>query len=261
MAYSAKAEGRHVSNVPAFPSKVQNLNIIIIMETKKYPSHDIHRMRPVFFLTGVIVSLGITISAFQWETKRTVHQDRVPVDWQNETAMIDVIAVVEPERPKPDIVPEKKIVSTSPPVVSTSIIEMSSTESPEAKGPDMTDTGNLTLTPSFTEPEEDLGDEPFLIVETPPQPVGGYKLFYEKISKEIRYPRADRSMGMEGKVFLSYIVERDGTIGELKVEKGISKGLNEEAMRVIRDSKWTPGKQRGKPVRVRMVLPIYFKLG
>jgi protein TonB len=69
-------------------------------------------------------------------------------------------------------------------------------------------------------------------------------------------------MGTEGKVFVQFVINKDGSISDVVAIKGIGAGCDEEAVRIIQSSpQWTPGKQRGKPVKQRMVLPITFKLG
>ena len=86
--------------------------------------------------------------------------------------------------------------------------------------------------------------------------------FYEFVGKKLKYPAQARRMGIEGKVFVEFVIERDGTITDVKAIKGIGAGCDEEAVRVLQTApKWKPGKQRGKPVRQRMVFPIAFKLG
>jgi protein TonB len=77
----------------------------------------------------------------------------------------------------------------------------------------------------------------------------------------MKYPAQARRMGIEGKVFVEFVVDKDGTLTEVKTVKGIGAGCDEEAVRVIQSApKWKPGKQRGRPVKVRMILPIIFKL-
>jgi protein TonB len=99
-------------------------------------------------------------------------------------------------------------------------------------------------------------------VENQPAPVGGYEAFYKYIGKNIKYPDQARRMGVEGKVFVQFVVDKDGSITDVQVLKGIGSGCDEEAIRVVKSApKWTPGKQRGRPVRVRMSVPIAFKLG
>ena len=109
-------------------------------------------------------------------------------------------------------------------------------------------------------PEEKV-DEIFTIVEEQPSPDGGIKSFYEFVSKNLNYPAQARRMGMEGRVFVEFVVEKDGSLTDIKVVKGIGAGCNEEAVRVLSLApNWNPGKQRGREVRVRMIMPIMFKL-
>jgi periplasmic protein TonB len=227
------------------------------METKKNPVKDIHRMRGVFFLVGVITSLGITIGAFQFESKKIVHKEREPVDWNiMTTATIIPITAIEP--PKPEFVVEKKVVASQPSFEPTTIV-VSSIEQSEGKTPDMEAIGSLTLTPTFTIDEEPT-EEVFLFVESQPTPIGGYEKFYRDVAKDLDYPNVARRQNIEGKVFVEFIVERDGTVSDVRVIKGIGFGCDEAAMKAVEHRLWTPGKQRGKPVRVRMVAPITFKL-
>ena len=111
------------------------------------------------------------------------------------------------------------------------------------------------------EPEEEETEEVFLIVEEPPAPVGGMEAFYNYVNENIQYPRQARTMRIEGRVFVQFVVDKDGSITNVEVLKGIGGGCDEEAVRVVKNApKWHPGKQRGRPVRVKMVLPITFKL-
>ena len=108
---------------------------------------------------------------------------------------------------------------------------------------------------------EEQADEIFTIVEEQPSPVGGIKAFYDYVGKNLKYPGKARRMGVEGRVFVEFIVEKDGSLTDIKVAKGIGGGCDEEAIRVISHApKWNPGRQRGNPVRVRMVMPIMFQL-
>ena len=111
------------------------------------------------------------------------------------------------------------------------------------------------------EPPEEPVDKPVFAPETPAEPEGGLSAFYEFIGKNLKYPRLARQLDIEGKVTLTFIIERDGSLSDIEVIKGIGGGCDEEAVRVLAMSpKWNPGKQRGVPVRVRMTLPVVFKL-
>lgn len=109
---------------------------------------------------------------------------------------------------------------------------------------------------------EDGSDELFTYVEDMPVPPGGFESFYTYIARTLNYPKQARQMGIEGKVFVQFIVNKDGTITDVQAIKGIGAGCDLEATGVVANSpKWQPGKQNGRPVNVRMILPITFKLG
>lgn len=101
----------------------------------------------------------------------------------------------------------------------------------------------------------------FVAVEQVPQFPGGIEAFYRYLSKNIRYPAAMRDAGVQGKVIVSFVVERDGSLTDLRVTRGVAADIDMEALRVIRESpKWTPGIQNGRPVRVAYSVPIAFNL-
>ncbi|HET9054860.1 MAG TPA: TonB family protein [Cyclobacteriaceae bacterium] len=101
----------------------------------------------------------------------------------------------------------------------------------------------------------------FTVVEQQPEFAGGYEAMMNFIQKNMRYPASARRMGVDGTVYVSFVVSKDGSISEVKTIRGISADCDKEAMRVVSMMPpWKPGKQNGKPVFVRFVLPIKFKL-
>lgn len=93
-------------------------------------------------------------------------------------------------------------------------------------------------------------------------PVGGLLSFYQYISRTMTYPMRARRRGIEGKVYVEFVVNKDGTLSNVKTVKGIDPQCNSEAERAIANSpNWNPGYYRGRPVKVRYVLPLTFKLG
>ena len=119
----------------------------------------------------------------------------------------------------------------------------------------------ITIQP-VEEPKEDP-NEIFLVVEESAAPIGGMSAFYEYVGKKMqgKYPAQARRMGIEGKVFVEFVVNKDGSIVDVRAMKGIGAGCDELAVKVVQEAPaWKPGKQRGKPVRQKMVLPITFKL-
>jgi periplasmic protein TonB len=100
----------------------------------------------------------------------------------------------------------------------------------------------------------------FDVVEEMPTYIDGEKAFYEFAAKNIVYPAKDKEEGKEGNVYLSVIVELDGTLSDITVKKAYSQAAGIEAVRVAKLTKWNPGKMWGKPVRVKMFLPFKFRL-
>ena len=118
----------------------------------------------------------------------------------------------------------------------------------------------------FEEPVEEVvveeeEDKIFTVVEQQPEFQGGYEAMMNFIKKNMRYPASARRMGVDGTVYVSFVVSKDGSISEVKTIRGISADCDKEAIRVVSMMPpWKPGKQNGKPVFVRFVLPIKFKL-
>jgi protein TonB len=111
-------------------------------------------------------------------------------------------------------------------------------------------------------PVVEKADEIFDVVENAPEFPGGMEAWNKYLSSNLKYPTQARRMGVEGTVYVVFVVNTDGSIQDVELLRGIGGGCDEEALRVVSNApKWTPGKQRGRPVRVRMRLPIRFKLG
>lgn len=109
--------------------------------------------------------------------------------------------------------------------------------------------------------EEPKEPEIFVVVEQMPEFPGGDKALYEFLAKNIKYPAVAKDNGIEGKVYIKFVINEDGSVSQATVARGIGGGCDEEALRVVKDMpKWKPGKQRGKNVKVWYTLPVYFKL-
>jgi TonB family protein len=104
-------------------------------------------------------------------------------------------------------------------------------------------------------------DSIYQIVEEMPQFPGGEKAMMEYVAKNVKYPQEAKDKEIQGRVFVGFIVEKDGSVNEVKVLRSIGGGCDEEAVRVVKAMpKWKPGKQKGEPVRVSYMMPINFKL-
>lgn len=98
-------------------------------------------------------------------------------------------------------------------------------------------------------------------VQVAPEFPGGREAMYKYLQKTIQYPTADMVAGIQGRVFLRFVVGKEGAVNDVAVARGVSPGLDAEAMRAVRAMpNWTPGLKNGKPVKVCFVLPVSFKL-
>lgn len=224
------------------------------MEAKKNPKQDLQRQSFKFFLIGLSISVALTITAFEWRTKK-----RVPVpptfDTPIEAALLEVKPTVHEVIPKAPILIKQRVSQSK----QVTLVTLSETDrSDEVDDVPVIDDIDFTV-PGTSIPEE---TDPviFIAPELMPAPIGGYKSFYEQLSNSIKYPRQAQRNHTQGKVFVEFIIDQQGYVTNLKIAKGIGDGCDEEAMRVLSKIRWEPGKQRGKPVKVRMTLPLTFKL-
>lgn len=226
------------------------------MEPKKTEKADLTKKSFLFFNIGLTVSLLLAISAFTYK----VYDDTSAKDLHSNQAVTEEIMEVPPTEQLPPPPPK---------IEQPQIIEVpDEKEIEEEIEINMDAETNITETqPEITvapvvEVEKEDPNQVFLVVEESAAPEGGMPAFYQFVQKKLKYPAQARRMGVEGKVFVEFVIEKDGSITDVKFIKGIGAGCDEEAVRVVKSApKWKPGKQRGKPVRQRMVLPISFKLG
>ena len=230
------------------------------MELKKYVRVDHYRKRPLFLSLGLLISVSLSVAAFQIKTP-VVKKD-LTFDREDDPVNLYITPQTEhdepkrPEPPKPqkkEIKPQdlKNIVEASKDEIENEIFDDEDWEEPIPDDP-----------VDVFIPIEDDEDQIFIIVEDRAKPADGFKAFYKFLGKNIKYPTQARRLGVEGRVFVSFVVERDGSLSDIKVLRGIGAGCDEEALRVLGIApKWKPGKQRGRPVRVQMQLPIVFSLG
>lgn len=125
------------------------------------------------------------------------------------------------------------------------------------------DLNNIVIT-GFLPKKEEVSDQSiynFVSMSSPPNYPGGVFKFYEYLSKNIKYPTMAADNEIEGNVFVSFVVEKDGSLTDIKVDRRLGYGTDEEALRVLKMSKrWNPGMQNGRPVRVKYNIPIKFSL-
>jgi protein TonB len=127
---------------------------------------------------------------------------------------------------------------------------------------DGTGVGNGKSGNSVGTGESDIDNTTYIFAEKMPEPANGMNGWMKFLQGNIRYPGLAAENGITGKVLVSFIIEKDGQLSNIKVERGQGYGLDEEAIRVLKLAKaWKPGMQNGRPIRVKLTLPITFSLG
>jgi len=209
----------------------------------------------LFFLIGLSISLFAVIVMFEWrfyDEQQTISLGTVEDDFDD---IMDIPPTEQPPPPPPKV-QHPVIKEVSDEVIIEEIeldIDVEVTEETKVE--------DVVYDVTVDEPEEEEVEEIFQIVEKRPEFKGGMKAFYQFVSKNLEYPQAAKRQQISGVVYVRFVVEKNGSITQAEVLKGIGGGCDEEALRVIENSpKWIPGAQRGKPVRVYMTMPIRFIL-
>ncbi|MEM6816833.1 MAG: energy transducer TonB [Bacteroidota bacterium] len=220
------------------------------MEKRKKPEKDLRNKSGLFFQIGLFTALLLVVSAFEYKQKEVVN----PLDLTNMTFVEEAIPPITEIKPPPPPPPK--------PVVHNPV--EADPEEPEIEMPEIIiDTETIPDPPEeFIEPEEEpVSELPFDIVESMPEPEGGFEGFYKFVNKKLKYPAQARRMDIEGTVFMSFVVDENGDMTDIKILKGIGAGCDEEVLHIFeKPPKWTPGKQRGVPVKVNKIMPIKFIL-
>jgi protein TonB len=226
------------------------------MEKVKSDSKNLHSKRSLFFNAGLVLALVFCFIAFEFkvyipdEERLDITPTKLPIILSE-----NIQPTIQPPKPKP-ILPEKEkkvisIIETKTALVNTLSLEPA------------IDIAKWEALFALGAPSAEKVVDPTIYdaVESLPQFAGGLEAFYQYLAKNIVYPRRERNTGIDGRVYLQFVIEVDGSLTAIKVLKGVSEGLDKEAIRVLKATpKWVPGSNRGQPVRVRMTIPISFQL-
>jgi len=228
------------------------------MEVKKSPKANLEKYRLIFFEVGLVLVFMVLWGSFEWKTNSVdlsdlegeiappTEAEEAPVTLQEDTPP----PPPPPEAPKPQIQTEFEIKETE---------EEIETEF-EAQETDVTEDTQIEMV-EMIEEEEVAEPQIFVVVEEMPEFPGGQIALRTHIAKSIVYPDIAREMDIQGRVFVEFVVDENGKVIKAKVLRSVHPALDKEALRVINSlPKWKPGKQRGKPARVKFTLPINFML-
>jgi protein TonB len=217
---------------------------------------NLENKRTVFFQIGLVITLSIVLLAFEWTTVRTNRNiltawDGVATD--EEMAEITIHKEKKPPMPVPKITP---IIIP----VDNDAIDMDDDPfvDAEPKKGDYNDLNREIPDIIEIEPEDEIVH---VYVQISPEFPGGEPALFQYLAANLKYTKMAKEIGLQGKMLVSFVVWKDGTIGDIKIIRGLGAGLDEEAIRVIQSMpRWKPGNQNGRNVNVEFNMPVQFKL-
>ena len=227
------------------------------MEVKKSPKADLEGKKSTWLLIGYVFILALMFVAFEW----TERDKQVTTDTGMAAVVFEeeMVPITEQEEkvapPPPEVAPINETLEI---VADDADVEETVIASSEETGKAV-EVKYVPVTVVEEEPEEQTI---FEVVEQMPEfPNGGMAGLMQFLSKNIKYPTIAQENGTQGRVTVQFVVNKDGSIVDAKVIRGVDPYLDKEALRVINTMpKWKPGMQRGKPVRVKFTVPVMFRL-
>ena len=229
------------------------------MEEKKSKKANLENKKLLFIEVGLCFSLFVTLAAFQWGTR-----DANVSVLEEETQMIEeeeIIPITQETPPPPPETPKIPVLSDQIDIIDDDI------KVDDDLFMNLEDDANLgvEIGDYIEEVQEEVIEEeaiPFQLVETRPSYNGGDANEFSKwVNSRLEYPEIAKENGVQGRVTLQFTVEKDGSVTNVKVVRGVDPSLDKEAVKVVSSSpKWTPGKQRDRAVRVTYTFPVIFQL-
>jgi protein TonB len=218
------------------------------MALRKNEGADLRSQYPLYVEIGLILSLTLLIVAFRVNMS-TQNSFKVQMEEQETVDMKQIQQTKQEKEPPP---PPKPPVPKEVP--NNEVIEQDDVNFDASL--DMDEKLDVNQGPPDTEEEEEEEQEIFMVVENQPELQGGMKALYESVE----YPEFAKKAGIEGKVIVQFVVDKQGNVQDPRILKGVHELLNKEAIRALKEQKFSPGKQRGQPVKVQMQLPVTFDL-
>ncbi|MFR9649061.1 MAG: TonB family protein [Rikenellaceae bacterium] len=224
------------------------------MEQKKTPKADLNNKRGLLLEIGFICALGMVIFAFAYTPKEyrieSVEMDYGPVEEQ-----ITEITRQDEKPPEPPKKVEVKVI--------TDLLQVVTNDTKVETEVDFAEFDeDVDVIQQVEIVEEVVEEEIFLFAETMPSFQGGdIMTFRAWVQKQLKYPAIAQENGISGRVTISFVIEKDGTLTNIQVLQTPDRSLSDEAVRVLKTSpKWAPGKQRNQSVRVKYNLPVDFRI-
>jgi len=229
------------------------------MELKKSEKADLESKKGIFIQIGLIFSMALILVAFEWRSTDVQNLDTYSTRNIN-TEVEELVQITQQSTPPPPPAPPPPSIVLNV-VDNTAQINDDISIDAEADESTMVDEYKAPAPVRQEEEEEVQEQEIFQVVENAPAFPGGDIARMKFLQDNIKYPAMARESGIQGTVYVTFVVERNGSVTDVKILRGIGGGCDEEAVRVVKNMpKWEPGKQRGKPVRVQFNMPIRFTL-
>ena len=227
------------------------------MEVKKSKSANLERGKGTWVLMGLVAVLAILYVAFEWTQHEKKFNDEI-LNAGDITLEEEVIPITMPEKktvpPPPQAVTQAEVLNI---VEDDADIEETTLVSAEDQTEYVEISEDVPIVVEDIEEEQQI----FQVVENMPEFPGGTAALMAYLRKNIKYPTICQEQGIQGRVVVQFVVNKDGSIVDPEVIKPVNPYLDKEALRVISTMpKWKPGEQRGKPVRVKFTVPVQFKL-
>jgi periplasmic protein TonB len=226
------------------------------MDLKKSPKADLESKKVIFTQIGLVIALAIVLVAFEWKS----YEKEVIDMGTREVADIveDIVPITEQKVKPPPVAPPKVVVAIN---IVEDDVAVDDDINIDVEADQSTEVEEYVPVQDMGEEESAEEQQIFMVVESMPEFPGGEAALHQYLAENIKYPQMAKESGIQGRVFVTFVVERDGKVTDVKVLRGIGGGCDEEAIRVVQNMpKWAPGKQRGKPVRVQFNLPVKFTL-
>lgn len=225
------------------------------MELKKSPKADLESKKSLFLEIGFVIALSLVLFAFEW-TKEDISFSSLG-ELQDLTGEEEIIPITRQELQKPPDPPKPQKV-----ILELNIVEDDVELEDEFEIEDFEASQDEEIEIIAMEEEEEGEAEVFFIVEDMPTFKGGsLENFRDYIQDAIDYPPIAMENGISGTVYVNFVVNKKGEITSIKIVRGVDPSLDNEVIRALKGApKWSPGKQRGKPVAVSMAIPVKFIL-
>lgn|SRR5574344_129941 len=234
------------------------------MQIKKYDKVNLEKYKILFLAVSLVIVLGLTIAVFESGSKElstSVLGNVALEDVTEEEIDITQQEELPPEMEEPEPEPEPEAVIEQLIVVDDNKDVKDINFNTEADDKTKTSTKIITERKVVVEEEEYVAPVNFAVVEEKPSYPGGEQEMLKFIRNELKYPPIAKENGIQGRVIVEFVIDKNGKVTKIRTLKGVDPLLDKEAERVVSMMPaWTPGKQRGKAVPVTFMLPVSYKL-